>query len=259
MMSILQNQAKHLEKELKRVRLELVHANTERDTMADKLTLTEEELKLIKGQVVGDGGEEGGNGGGEIAEDNISQDELTSLRAQMDSLSIKLFQTKGELSRKDLQNAILEMQRCTSNATVESQKLKLGGLQTALDEARHELEGYRKTKSKFDEFQAKLEVLTSDLKRRDEQIEFYQEVTAASGNYKWVNDDTTGSLLPLNNSPLPSGSSLNAVRSFNDDEPVNDPLTQLENMGFDVGLAVQALESCGGNVDEAIIILTENT
>ena len=94
-----------------------------------------------------------------------------------------------------------------------------------------------------------MEVLTSDLKRRDEQIEFY----------KWVNDDTTGSLLPLNNSPLPSGSSLNAARSFNDDEPVNDPLTQLENMGFDVGLAVQALESCGGNVDEAIIILTENT
>ena len=118
-MSILQNQAKNLEKELKRVRLELVQANTERDTMADKLTLTEEELKLINGQVVGDGGEEGGNGGGEIAEDNISQDELTSLRAQMDSLSIKLFQTKGELSRKDLQNAILEMQRCTSNATVE--------------------------------------------------------------------------------------------------------------------------------------------
>lgn len=112
MMSILQNQAKQLEKELKKVRLSLVRANSERDAMADKLTITEEELSLIKQQEVGELVSEE-DGEEEEFESRITQDELTELKAQMDALSIKLFQAKGELSRKDLQNAILEMQKCT--------------------------------------------------------------------------------------------------------------------------------------------------
>ncbi|GMI00936.1 hypothetical protein TrLO_g12171 [Triparma laevis f. longispina] len=267
MMSILQNQAKQLEKELKKVRLSLVCANSERDAMADKLTITEEELSLIKQQEVGELVSEE-DGEEEEFESRITQDELTELKAQMDALSIKLFQAKGELSRKDLQNAILEMQKCTSNANVESQKLKLGGLQTALDEARHELSEYRKNKSLFEEKNTLVSGMEGDLKRRDEQIEFYQEVVAASNKYDWVNEtnhnnnpnangSTESNTIPTTapSELFPSGSSINAVRSTH----MIDPLTQLENMGFDVGLAVQALESCGGNVDSAVLILTSNT
>lgn len=151
---------------------------------------------------------------------------------------------------------------------MESQKLKLGGLQTALDEARHELSEYRKNKSLFEEKNTLVSGMEEDLKRRDEQIEFYQEVVAASNKYDWVketnhnnnpnaNGSTESNTIPTTTPSelFPSGSSINVVRSTH----MIDPLTQLENMGFDVGLAVQALESCGGNVDSAVLILTSNT
>lgn len=170
----------------------------------------------------------------------------------MDALSVKLFQTKGELSRSELRAALLEMQKCTSIALAEHTKFKLGGMHTALDEARHELEGFRQNQFRFEEDQARIVALEEDIRRRDEQIEFLMSVTEASNKYEWVHEQG-GQQQPLS-SPLPVGGGLQAVRQAS--EQVIDPVAQLEEMGFLLGEAVQALEASGGDLESALAILT---
>ena len=186
-LSILQKQAHSLESELKSTRASLLRALHEKETLADALTLTEEELNELKSQMKENGGREEGRD-----DETMSQRELGELQRQMDKLSVKLFRTKGELSRSELREALLEMQRCTSLVEVEHAKFKLGGLQAALNEARHDLEGFRWNKLRVTEDTGKIAELEENIRRRDKQIEFLMSVSEASNKYEWVNEQQRG-------------------------------------------------------------------
>lgn len=85
MLSILQNQAKKLEEELKALRKELLRAKHEKTTMADKLTLTEEELAELKERFLHEMlKEKNAQADSGVGDDKpISQSELGELQSQV--------------------------------------------------------------------------------------------------------------------------------------------------------------------------------
>jgi len=205
-----------------------------------------------------------GEGEGEKVVENeeegvISQDELTKLQKLMDELSVKLYSTKGDLRRADLKNSLLEMQKCFQVAVNESNNLKIGKLEAALGEAKHELEGFQRMRQNVDSDALKLSQAEAIIRRQEEQLEFLLQVHDAGARHDWTGGEGGRRVggEEGGGGEFPVGSPVNVARR--DNSSIVDPVAELENMGFRIEEAIHALESTNGDLNMAILILTSST
>jgi DNA repair exonuclease SbcCD ATPase subunit len=256
MLSILQRQAKLLEKELKDKQkecLELQHTTTDmREQIKSKdirIEILEAELLALKqqGQLQPNIDEE--------AAQVIDESHVVDLSGIISELIKKIEQCEGDLAIAELQTSVLKLQQATKVLVHIGAVRKL---ESALNEANEEINRLRKSDRLIDRTEMELVQIKEDLKRRDEEIEFLLHVHEASSGYDWTNHGSSGipATSQVHLSSFAAGSASNAIAMIssrkNEEE---DSLRFLVELGATTEAAREVLEATGGDVDRAALIL----
>ena len=287
MLSILQRQAKLLEKELKDKQKECLELNqTTRElqgmvaTRDSRIEVLEAELAALQGNVEREEDSEPGEAEN-IAEKHLDSGELDDLRKSLGELTDKLDSCEGKLTFAELRASVLALQKTTAELTHMG---VVRSLKASLTTCQSDLVAARKAQREDEAMQLELTQAKSDLIRRDEQLEFLMHVHEASSSYEWVgggsgsNRTAAGSgssaVTLLASQPGggtlvdpgvdPRGTSallLSMVSGRPQQEaaavepPRQGPMGVLLELGVDPASAQEALVAAGWDVDMAVLSL----
>jgi DNA repair exonuclease SbcCD ATPase subunit len=214
MLSILQKQAKLLEKELKDKQKEVLTLNQEArelrsvvDTRELRIEVLEAELRALREAAPADTLPSGDPNPARPPESMLGSSEFDALKTLVADLVEKLGSCEGKLSFAELRASMMSLQKATQEV---SHMGALRKLESSLEAAKAEIQSLRASQRNHEGLSLELAQVQDDVRRRNEQLEFLMHVHEASAGYDWVNSNgaTTSSSGP--GSPLSSSSALDS-------------------------------------------------
>lgn len=263
MLSILQRQAKQLEKELKDKQKECLKLQHTTSDLYDQVktkdirieTLEIELARLVAIQKAQQ----------EVPTETKKEiqceetESVVDLSAIISELTSKFETCKSELVFAELRTSVLKLQQATKDL------VHIGDLQkieTALSDANTEISLFRKNDKKLqrrlETSELELAQIKDDLKRRDEEIEFLLQVHDASRGYDWTNNQTP----PISQPPsFAAGSGGNAIAALSSSSQLSiyqqdaNSVNFLVELGATTETAIEVLQATNGDVDRAALML----
>jgi len=196
MLSILQRQAKILEKELKDKQNEcLALRQGERELQAVveakscRIDVLEADLAALRQQLAAELHEPSLDAASAATapappkEAVLTEGELGSLQSSLSDLAAKLSSCEGKLTIAELRASMIGLEKATQAL---SHRGHVHRLEASLEAVRGDLARARKAQAGADGLALQLAQASSDLGRRDEQLAFLMEVHDASSSYDWT-------------------------------------------------------------------------